>query len=131
MALYKRVLVKMTKWMKKHSFLGVGFSINCWNLKNLSHYTQHHFKNAVFFFVSFPMLTEKHAPLFCQFFGFGYNLKTFLSICRSLFVLLRLSTHPSKTGEELLYYHIYHELLLLNLTFQPELFNGPFVYTFF
>ena len=83
------------------------------------------------FFVSFPMLTEKHAPLFCQFFGFGYNLKTFLSICRSLFVLLHLSTHPSKTGEELLYYHIYHELLLLNLTFQPELFNGPFVYTFF
>ena len=33
----------------------------------------------------------------------------YLSLCRALTFFIRLGTHPSKTGEELVYYHLYHE----------------------
>ena len=55
------------------------------------------------------MLTEKREPPFCKFFGFGSNPKQYLSLCRALMFLPHLSTHPSNTGESLLYYHLYHE----------------------
>ena len=73
-----------------------------------SHYTQNPFKNAV----GTPppaILTEKYASTFCEFyFWFGSNPKKYLSLCIVLF-FLHLGTHPSNTGEELVYYNLYHE----------------------
>ena len=56
------------------------------------------------------MLIDKPAPTFCQFyFWFVSNPKyIFISLYSSHF-FIRIGTHPSKTGEELVYYHLYHE----------------------
>ena len=62
----------------------------------------------LFNFILFPMFTEKHATPFCQFFCLVPTPKTYLSLYRYPF-FLHIGTHPSKTGEELLYYHLYHE----------------------
>ena len=62
----------------------------------------------IYIFLS-PTLTKKCAPTFCQFFGgFGSNPKIYLYLCRALISLLRLGTHPSNIGEELLYYNLYN-----------------------
>ena len=53
------------------------------------------------------MLMEKCAPPSCQFFGFFLTQNK--SLCRAPIVLLNLVEHLSKTGEELVYYHLYHE----------------------
>ena len=36
-------------------------------------------------------------------------------------------THPSKTGEELSYYHLYHEEAQYYLEVHPRLFNRTFI----
>ena len=46
--------------------------------------------------------TEKSAPPFCQFFGLVPTQKIFI-------FYLHLGIQPSKTGEKLVYYHLYYE----------------------
>ena len=86
-------------------------------------------RSGLFNLILFPMLTEKRAPPFCQFFWFGSNPKK-SSLCRALVFLLHLGTHPSKTGGELLYYHLYHEEAPVYLDVRPQLFNRPFIIFF-
>ena len=71
-----------------------------------------------------PMFMEKSAPSFCQFFWFGSNPNIYLPFFRALIVLLHLGTHPSNTGEELLYYHLYHEEAPFSLDVCPQLLIG-------
>ena len=39
----------------------------------------------------------------------GSNPKIYIYIFVELSFFISFGTHPSKTGEELLYYHLYHE----------------------
>ena len=54
------------------------------------------------------MLKEKREPRFCLFWGFGFDLKRYLSLFTAIIFLL-FGTKQSKTGGELLYYNLYHE----------------------
>ena len=56
-----------------------------------------------------------------------FQPNTKLSICRALIILIDLGTHPSNMGEELLYYHLYHEDASFYMDVHPQMFNRPFI----
>ena len=64
---------------------------------------------------------------FVRFFWFGADPKTFFVTLKSSHSVFRIGTHPSKMGEELLYYHLNHEEAQIFLDVRPELFNSPFI----
>ena len=60
------------------------------------------------------------------FFWFGSNPKhIYLFVELSFF--LRPGTHPGNTGEEILYYHLYHEEEKCYLDVRPQIFNRHFI----
>ena len=75
------------------------------------------------------MLTDKLAPPFYPFLFWFQPQNIFL--VRDLIFLLRLSTHASNTGGELLYYNLYHEEAPLYMYLIPPLFNSTFVFFWF
>ena len=93
--LYTRVQVNVTKRMKEVTILRCMFLhrhlVFFW--KQSAYYAQHPFKNAVgWFFI--PMLTEKCAPPFCQFyFWFGPSPKNmYLFVELSFFGFVSVNT---------------------------------------
>ena len=76
------------------------------------------------------MLTGKRAPPFCQFFWFGSDPKIYIYLLLEISFFLHLGTHPIKTGEELLYYHLYHEKAQLYPDVHTQLINRPFIIFF-
>ena len=88
MALYKRVLVNFTKRIKMHPFCGASYSINIWNQDKkiipLHPEPIQKYSGIYIYFQKTPILKEKHAPLFCQFLGFGSNPKIFISLYISI-----------------------------------------------
>ena len=64
---------------------------------------------------------------FVGFLWFGSDPQKYLSLVRALIFLLHIGTHPSNTGKELLYYHLYHEEEPLKMDVNPQLMNRSFI----
>ena len=60
------------------------------------------------------------------FWVFGSNPRTFIFLYNSN-LFLCLGTQRSNTGEELVYYYVYHEEASFYLDVYPQLFNGKFI----
>ena len=116
---------------KHHPFFGARFSINFWILKKSSQLHTAPVQKCSVFLYKFPILTAKREPPFCQFFLVWLRSKTYLSICRDLIFFLHIGTHPSKTGEDLVYYHLYHEEASFYLNVRSQLFNKPLSFVYF
>ena len=108
MTLYTRVLVNVTKWTKStHLAMIVSPSIYDKIKTSTLHPVPIQLRTDQIFEISMSM--EKLAPPFCQSFWFGSDHGKKLYLVRALFILLNIGTHPGNMGEELVYYHLYHE----------------------
>ena len=125
---YTWVLVNIPKRTKKHPVFGAFFSINISFLIIPPHPSP--FQKCIgITFLYNTNVDGKCAPLFCQFFFVLFIPKN-ISLCRALFILLHIGTHPSNRGKELLYYSFYHEESSFYLGACPQLFNRPFFFFF-
>ena len=106
MTLYKRVLVNVTKRMKKHSFCGSCYFINNSSNIYISQYTHHRFKNTEGY-KKYQCWWSNMCHCFVSLFGLVQTQKINYFFVELFF--LHLGTHPIKTGKELLYCHLYHK----------------------
>ena len=79
--LYTRVIVNITKRMKKHPFWGARFSINFWVQRKLPRYTQHPFINLVgWIFINSKCWWVNLHHHFIEGGFLGYNPKKYISL---------------------------------------------------
>ena len=85
----------------------------------------------LFYFILFYFIPnvdgEISTTVLLVLFWIGSNSKRNLSICRALNFPLDISTHPSETDEELLYYRLYHEEAPFYPDVCTQLFNRTFI----
>ena len=126
MKLYTRVVVNITKLIKKHPFLGTCFSLNIWikQDKIIPLHPDPFQKCSGYFFscVDYCMSNAHHSSVsFCFFF----NPKTIIFVDLSYY--LYIGIHPSNTGEKLVYYHLSHEEASFYLDACIQLFSRIFI----
>ena len=62
-----------------------------------------------------------------QFVLFVFKPKTYLSLDRALILHIRIGINPSRTGDKLVYYYLYHEEASIPKYLCPRPFNRPFL----
>ena len=124
-----RVLVNFTKCMKKHSFCSARFSIIIWNYKKkfpLHPAPIQKFNEIYIYIFTNNVDREMCTTVFSVSFVFGSNPKQIISLQSSYF-LLCLVPHQSKTAEESVHDHLYHEEASWYLDICLKQFNKTFI----
>ena len=115
---------------KNHLFGGARFSINIWLKKFIPLHPAPIRLRLGLIRKNTNVDRETCTALLSVFFGLVLTPQKYLYLVRALIFLLHLGTHLNKTGDELLYYHLYHEETPLYMDVHHKLFNRPFIIFF-